>query len=194
MNHFYCHCLTVRGLLLMELLLTNLFEWTAALCERCLSLHDNTIFFFKRECFCLDVSVLTCSCVLMCVVLDLNAFCVCVCFCEWPHEVFFFPVACRPIVYSFMTSSRLRFSSHNMHTRHILHRWNTSEFLKMSGPSAPCVSHSCCYMLPFFIYLYIYLKKTNFIVCNFLAIILFFGPHFSIFSLVASDDDPAGPV
>lgn len=42
-----------RGLVMMELLLTNLLEWAAALCERRLSVHDiGVCLFFKRE-FCL---------------------------------------------------------------------------------------------------------------------------------------------
>lgn len=171
------HCVSdfSRGLMLMELLLTNLWEWTAALCERCLSVHDNSIFLTVNS-----LTVCKCSHLLM-------RFNVVSCW-IWLHSV------CLWVTSWGGFPSRLLFTMLLLHQGCVFHPiTQCAHTVPMKHKNRTKCTVTVSHSHPLCI-----LKKTNtfhFIsVCNFFAIILFFGLHFSMCSLVASDDDPAGPV
>lgn len=129
-----------------------------------------TTVFFQIACMQSSSLDHACECA---VVLDLTAICVFLWVTSWGG----FPAAWQRIVYYSVTS----LSSHNVVCTYS--RVKNLKILKnlrskcshcYSSTSRWNVSSSAC--------------ATSF------AIVLFSGLHFSIFSLVASDDDPAGPV
>ena len=129
-SHSYCHTASMTLLPSVEgwywrSCSSNLFEWPAVLCERCLSLHDNSFVFLLE--FCLYVIALM-------RLLDLTAFCV---FVSDLLRCFFFcgMKACCLLFCYFISAT---FSSHNT----VCTCRTVGKLLKSS--SAPCVSHSYC--------------------------------------------------